>query len=137
MQRFYGSPSDRRVVQYEREVVALLSGDYLDFVTYGFRRGGNQWVVALKYAARYGGVLVADDSPGKIPMGARIDNCAFYSFLCYNRKWSELTPRQQEQIYLDADIGFWRHEGEEPEGNWRSDKTYSAGGRGVLRHVIG
>ena len=42
MQRFYGQPSDQEVSDYEKEVVALLLGDYLDWVTYGFYKHG-QW----------------------------------------------------------------------------------------------
>ena len=136
MQRFYGKPDEREINDYEREIVALLYGDYLDLVTYGFHKN-SQWIIALKYAARYGGILIQDDRPGGIPRNIDISGCYFTSFLYYNQRWTYLSLGQQRGIYRNAGVSFWREEGKEPQGNWRSDKTYSAGGRGVLRHTIG
>lgn len=138
MQRFYGKPDDGEITDYEKEVGALLLGNYLESVTYGFRRrDGNQWIVALKYIARQGGVLIEDDSPGQIPIGAPIEGGAFHSFLCYNREWHRLLSHQQTQVYRNAGIRFERKEGKEPRGDFSYNKAYSAGGRGVLRGVVG
>lgn len=137
MQRFYMRPADDEIADYQREAVALLKGEYLDTVTYGFRRDTN-WVVALHYAAQQGGVMIEDDSPGQIPVGVAIDGqCRFASFLCYNRNWDGLSANQQEQLYKDAGIKLRRTSGDEPYGAWRYDKVYSAGGRGVSRGVVG
>lgn len=136
MQRFYGSPHDEDIDAYEKEATVLLHDDYLDTVTYGFRRGEN-WIVALHYAARQGGVVIDDDSPGKIPVGTPIGaDCSFYSFLRYNRRWGELS-REQKTSYRNENIGFLRSHDKEPYGAWSYDKAYSAGGRGVLRGVVG
>ena len=133
MQRFYGQPTDAEIEAYEREVIALLKGDYLDKIEYGFKVKNGPWRIALKYEARYGGVLIADDNPGKIPIGADISRCKFHSCLIGNHKWQQLSDIQKDQVYKDAKISFRRVAGSEPEGNWMYDKTYSAGGRGVVR----
>ena len=137
MQRFYGRPNDQEITDYENEAVALLLGDYLDWVTYGFYKNG-QWIIALKYAARYGGVLIADDSPGRLPLGVDVSSCHFTSMLAYTNKWRQLNDIQQQQLYKNAGVSFTKREpGSDYYGAWRSDRTYSAGGRGVLRHTLG
>lgn len=136
MQRFYGEPDDQLIDDYEKEAVALLKGDYLDWVTYGFRKDG-RWVVALKYAARYGGVLISDDSPGRVPLGVNVSGCQFSSVLRGTSKWEQLNEIQQKRFYTDAGISFIRVPGHDFYGTWQSDRTYSAGGRGVLRYAVG
>ena len=133
MQRFYGKPGDDQIKAYEDEVIALLKEDYLDKIEYGFKTENGLWRIALKYEARYGGVLISDDNPGKIPIGVDISRCKFHSFLIGNYKWHQLSTTQQDRVYEDADIPFRRVNGIEPKGNWMYDKTYSAGGRGVVR----
>lgn len=137
MQRFYERPDDREIDTYEKEVVALLRGDYLDAVTYGFHRAGT-WVVALKYAARQGGVVVVDASPGNVPMGADVRDCAFGSFFAGNSQWRTLTEEKKRQVYANAGLPYFRVLGDDYDASnqWHADKVYSAGGRGVLRHVI-
>lgn len=136
MQRFYRQPYDNEISDYEKEAVALLCGDYLDWVTYGFSKNG-QWIIALKYAARYGGVLIADDSPGRVPLGVDISGCQFTSVLAYTHKWQQLNYIQKQRIYRDAEVSFaGREPGSDYRGDWQSDRAYSAGGRGVLRHRL-
>ena len=136
MQRFYGKPSDRGIDQYEREVIVLLKGDYMDRIEYGFRTKDRKWRVAIKYEARSGGVLIADDDPGRIQPNIDIRGCYFTSFLVTNYNWHYLSPKEQKKIYKEAGVNFTRKAGEEPKGPWRYDKTYSAGGRGVIRSSI-
>ena len=133
IQRFYGKPGDDQIETYEREVIALLKGDYFDKIEYGFKSENGSWRIALKYEARYGGVLIADNKPGKIPIDVDISRCKFHSFLIGNYKWEQLSATQQDRVYKDVNIPFRRVAGSEPEGTWRYDKTYSAGGRGVVR----
>ena len=136
MQRFYGKPSDNSIEDYENEAIALLLGDYLDKVEYGFKTSNNEWRVALKYEARSGGVLSTDDSPGRIRPSVNVNGCHFTSFLITNSKWARLSPESQEKVYQNAGVSFRRIEGKEPYGNWARDKTYSAGGRGVVRSSL-
>ena len=133
MQRFYGEPGDDQIEAYECEVIALLDGDYFDKVVYGFKEKNSSWRIALKYEARYGGVLIADHNPGKIPIDADISHSEFHSFLVYNNNWNQLSNIQKDRVYEEAEIPFRRVNGSEPVGNWIYDKTYSAGGRGVVR----
>lgn len=137
MQRFYGRPSDAAILDYEKEAVVLLCGNYMEAVEYGFQREG-RWVVALRYVARRDGVLVDDDVPGRVPLGVNISECNFASFLRRTQKWHTLSDAQQERIYADAGISFRRTPGNGYAGNWGAvDKTYSAGGGGVTRQAIG
>lgn len=134
--RFYGEPSDEIINSYEAELVAILKEDYLRAVTYGFQRNG-KWVEALRYRALSGGVLVADDDPGKLRPDANVSGCDFTSFLEYNDKWFALTYTEQQQF--SKTLPFQRSSGTEPgieTGYWAEDRTYSAGGRGISRSVI-
>lgn len=135
-QRFYGRPNDDWIENYEKEAIALLVGDYLDKVEYGFKASNNAWRVALKYEARSGEILSADDSPGRVRHDVNVSGCHFTSFLITNSKWARLSSEDQEEVYRNAGVSFRRIEGEEPYGNWDRDKTYSAGGRGVIRSSL-
>lgn len=136
MQRFYGQPEDERIENYEREAIALLKRDFLDRIEYGFKTDGGDWRMALKYEARYGGVLIADDSPGGLRPSVDISGCQFHSFLVTNQRWSTLSKDDKERLYVDAQVSFRRKEGIEPNGNWTVDRVYSAGGRGVQRSTL-
>jgi HORMA domain-containing protein len=133
---FYGQPTLERIDAYEREVVALMKGDYLDYVIYGFKRDG-KIVEGIKYRASAGGVLVADDDPGKLRPKPEIVQLPFASFLAYNERWWALGAGGREKI--EADVGFQRSTGEEPGvegGYWLDDRTYSAGGRSLGRSSL-
>jgi len=135
LQRFYGSPSDERIDEYEEELVALLKGDYLEDVTYGFKRNGG-WVEALRYHALPGGTLTNDD-PGRIMPGVDISGAVFCSFLTHNSRWSALT--QEEQTDFSSALSINRSSGTEPgleNGTWSTALTYSAGGKGISRSTI-
>lgn len=133
MQRFYGKPNDEQIADYEKEIIALLKNDYLDRIEYGFKTNAGDWRIALKYEARYGGILIADNDPGRIKPGINIKGCQFHSFLVTNQRWAILSEEDQERVYKDARVSFRRTEGDEPLGNWTVDRAYSAGGRGVQR----
>lgn len=135
-QRFYGRPSDDEINAYEAELVALLKEDYLRAITYGFKRDG-KWVEALRYRGLSGGVLVADDDPGKLRPGADVSGCPFSSFLEYNGRWFALTDADQQQFRKT--LPFQRTTMAEPgieAGYWSEDLNYSAGGRILSRGII-
>ena len=136
MQRFYGSPGDESIADYEREAIVLLKGDYLDRIEYGFKTNNGIWRMALKYEARHGGVLIADDGPGGIRPGVDITDCQFHSFLVTNHRWAVLSEEDQERVYEEGEVNLRREKGQEPSGNWIADKVYSAGGRGVQRSSL-
>lgn len=138
MQRFYPRQwiDDDDIDYYEREVVILLKGNYLLSVSYGLVRD-QRWIVALRYMARYGGVLVPDNDPGRVPRNAKVDSeCRFRSVLSGNGKWHGLNEVQKKRVYADGKIPFVRTAGGDYAGSWREDKVYSAGGRGVLRYTV-
>lgn len=136
MQRFYGKPDDNAITNYEKEVIALLKGDYLERIEYGFKTSNGRWRIALKYEARHGGLIIADDDPGGIRPGVDKSGCQFHSFLVTNYKWTNLSAEEQERVYKEADVSFRRTAGDEPQGNWTVDRAYSAGGRGVQRSSL-
>jgi Bacterial HORMA domain family 1 len=79
LQRFYGSPSDSEIAEYETEVIELLKEGYFGILTVGFRRNG-QWIEpALRYTARdLAGMTSNDDDPGRVRPGADISGASFY-----------------------------------------------------------
>lgn len=136
VQRFYRTPDDDQIMDYERELVALMMGNYLDKIEYGFMTVSRTWRLALKYEARYGGVLIADDDPGKIPLGIDVTGCHFHSFFIGTQRWTALSAYDRERVYEEAGVSLRRVAGAEPFGRWRADRTYSAGGRGVERSSL-
>ena len=135
LQRFYGSPSDAQINEYEEELVALLKGDYLKEVTYGFKRNGC-WVEALRYHALPGGNLTNDD-PGRILPGVNVSDATFGSYLIHNSRWLALTPAQRTTF--SAALSIDRGHGTEPQlesGSWSTGLSYSAGGQGIGRSTI-
>jgi len=135
LQRFYGSPSDQQINDYEEELAALLKADYLKEVIYGFKRNGC-WVEALRYHALPGGNLTNDD-PGRILPGVDVSGATFGSFLIHNSRWYALTAAQQATFssVLSIDRGHGAEPGLE-SGTWSSGLTYSAGGQGIGRSTI-
>ena len=97
MQRFYGSPSDAEIANYEAEATAFLKAGYLGTVTYGFRRDGNWIEPTLRYTAReLEGASTNDDDPGRVRADARIAGATFYSYLTYSPAWSRLSETEKE-----------------------------------------
>lgn len=135
-QRFYREPSNNTIDAYEVELTALLKGDYLDTVTYGFLRNG-LWVEALRYHAVSGGGLIADDDPGRLRPDANVAGARFSSFLAYNNRWWSLSHAERQCV--EESLPFKRTSGSEPgveSGYWATDRTYSAGARGLSRATI-
>lgn len=137
MQRFYGSPSDSKIADYEQEVVELLKAGYLGTVTYGYRRDGNWIVPTLRYTAQdLVDSAVNDDDPGRVKPDADISGASFYNFLTYNDAWSKLSPVEQEAVTNRHPVR--RREAPEPgvTGYMVRDKTYSSGGRALQREIV-
>ena len=137
MQRFYGSPSDSKIADFEAEVVELLKGGYLGTVTYGFKRNGYWIEPTLQYAARdLAGGTADDDDPGRVAPRADVSGASFYSYLNYSPAWDALTPSQRQAVKDRLPVK--RTGAPEPgvNGYWWSDRTYSAGGRALDRGSV-
>jgi hypothetical protein len=137
MQRFYGSPSDEKIAQFEEELIELLKANCLEEVTYGFKKNNNWIEPALRYKAKdlYG--MGSDDDPGRVPPGMDISGASFASFLTYNSNWFMLS--NAEQIAIEAKFTLKRGTGTAPtvlNGFFVDDKTYTSGGRSLGRATI-
>lgn len=135
-QIFYGPPSDSEIADYVEELTELLSGRYLDYIEYGFRRD-NAWVVSARYIARWDGGLDADERPGRIPVGADIRSATWGSYLVTNGAWSALPLAARQQI--EARIPIKRGHAKVPgygAGIWVEDRTYGRNGVSVARKVF-
>lgn len=133
MQIFYGRPTDKEIEDYIVEAAVLLVGEYLKDVTYGFRRNG-EWVMALKYEVRTGGVLI-DDRSGRIRPGINVSTATWGSFLNYSAKYNTLSSSDRERVH--ALLPFPRSYGEEPRASVRTfDKSYSNGGVSLQRQMF-
>lgn len=136
--RFYGSPSEQQINNFETELTELLKDDYLDSVTYGFKRNDtDNWVEALRYYALPGGTLIGDDDPGKIKPGVDLSNTHFSSYLIRNKRWHNLTQSQRDAF--EARLPIKRVGAIEPQlesGMWSHGHIYSSGGRGIGRSTI-
>lgn len=136
-QRFYGSPSDRWISNFEGELIQLLKHDVLASVVYGFERRGRWTAAAVRYTALADGTLSADDDPGKIRLGLDVAGAAFGSFLTYNATWEGLS--QTKQAAIRRACPFQRTAGSSPpleSGYWADDLSYGAGGRGLARSTV-
>ena len=137
MQRFYGSPTDSEIADYETEVVELLKDGFLGAVAYGFRRNGYWIEPTLRYTARdLAGGTADDDDPGRVRPRVEVTGAHFYSYLTYSRAWDSLNEPQRQA--LKDRIPVKRTGAPEPgvSGYWSSDRTYSAGGRALDRGSV-
>ncbi len=134
MQRFYGSPSDTSIAEYEVEIVEFMKAGYLGAVWYGYRRNGNWIEPTLRYTARdLAGSSANDDDPGRVRPGADITDAKFYSYLTYGGVWNNTTAT--ERAAFEKRLPFQRNGAPEPgvSGYMSDDRTYSAGGRALNR----
>lgn len=138
MQRLYGTPSDKRIAEFEGEVVELLRLGYLGTVTYGFQRNGEWIEPTLRYTAKDLASGLIDDDPGRIRPGLSVQGAAFHSYLTYSAAWYKLTTAQQQAV--EANLPVQRTGAPEPQVSANSyfsdDKTYSAGGRALGRSSV-
>lgn len=137
LQRIYGSPSDSWIEDYGEEAALLLRDGYLDTVTYGYRRNGNNWILALRYVTQSDGTLAQDDRAGKVIRGVNISGATFYSYLTYSPKWDTLTSAQKQAV--KAKLPVQRVPASAPGtsgGYWSTDKAYSSKGTGVKRSTF-
>lgn len=137
MQRFYGSPSDEKISQFEKELIELLKKGYLDTVTYGYKKDGKWIVPTLRYTAKeLSGSNLQDDDPGRVSPNADINGAHFYSFLEHTISWMLLSEEEQQQF--ENNLPFRRGFGTTPgiDGYMVQDKSYSAGNKGVDRSTL-
>lgn len=135
MQRFYGSPSDSRINDYESEITELLKHGYIEKVSYGFQKG-EEWIEpTLIYTAKELGYS-ANDDPGKIRPGKDISGAYFRSFLEHSSAWYALSEREKSNFkrYLSCQ----RSAGTTPAicGYLEDDRTYSSGGKALTRSSV-
>ncbi|EPX84735.1 hypothetical protein [Salipiger mucosus] len=136
LQRFYGSPSDTSISNYESEAIALMKAGYLNYVWYGFKRNGLWIEPTLKYTAQDLCNGSVDDDPGKIRPGADISGASFASYLTYSPKWHALSTAEQDAF--ERGLPYIRTGAAEPavNGYLANDKTYSSGGRALERAMV-
>lgn len=136
MQRFYGLPNDDDIERYETELVELLVSGYLSLATYGFYREGGWIAPTVEYTATELSTGAIDDDPGRIPPNADVGRASFYSYVMYTSAWAELTPDEREQF--EATLPFRRTTAPRPgvNGYLVQDRTYSSGGRSLLRSSV-
>jgi hypothetical protein len=137
MQRFYGSPNDSWIAQYESEITHFIKGGYLGVATYGFQRD-DKWIEpTLRYSARdLAGSAANDDDPGRVRAGANIVGASFATYMTYSAAWDGLSDAEREAFRKP--LPFTR--GGAPEsmvnGYLTDDRTYSAGGRALNRASV-
>ena len=138
IQRLYnGQPSDSRIAEFEAEIVAHLKADYLDAVTYGYRRNGNWIEPTLRYTAQsLAGGSADDDDPGRVQPGANIEGASFHSYLIPNSAWYALSAA--DRAAFQSELPFERTGQPEPgiSGYLSQDRSYSAGGRALIRASV-
>lgn len=135
IQRFYDSPSDSRITQFETEIIELLKYGYLQKVTYGFKEKENWIEPTLSYTAKELDNSVSDD-PGKIRANRNISNSSFYSFLEYSDIWYQLSESERQSF--KNTLPFTRDTADTPgiSGYLENDRTYASGGRALSRSSV-
>ncbi|MGE6563271.1 hypothetical protein ACQKF2_08540 [Pseudomonas hunanensis] len=136
MQRFYGSPSDKKIDEFEAELVLMLKAGYLHEVTYGFKRN-NEWIEpTLRYTASDLAETAGDDDPGRVRPGRDTSGSSFYSFLSYSDKYFSASSADRQAALKD--LPFDRTTATSPgiSGYLETDKSYSAGGRALSRASV-
>lgn len=136
VQRFYGSPSDSDIADYETEVAELLKAGYLGTVTFGFRKNGQFIEPTLRYTAQDLAEPASDDDPGKLRASADISGATFYSYLTYSAAWDALNSTERDQF--KKRMPYYRNGTAEPavNGYLVDDRSYSSGGRALNRSSV-
>ncbi len=135
MQRFYGKPYDLSINNFENEVIELLKHGYLKKVSYGFQKD-EQWIEpTLIYEASELNIA-ANDDPGKVRPGKDITGASFCSYLEYSNAWDSLSGEEKESF--EHGLPIQRTTGSVPSisGYLDNDRTYSSGGRALLRSSV-
>lgn len=136
VQRFYGSPSDDKIEQFEQEVIHFLNNGYLESVTYGFKKD-DKWIEpTLKYTAKELANSGVDDDPGKIRPGADISGANFYSYLCYSQAYYNATSNERKRF--EEGLPFLRTGADYPSTNgyFSGDRSYYSGSKGLDRSSL-
>lgn len=137
MHRFYYAshrePTLDQIQEFHDELVLLQIHNYLWEIEYGFA-DGSTWIKALKYTARDGGVLTADEDPGGISFTQVSSNASFASMLRYNSKWHAASYHEQQSFRDKSPVT--RTPGNGYSGDFQQQRAYSSGGRGLLRSGI-
>ena len=128
----HGAPALDQIERYYEELVLLQVYNFLDKIEYGFV-DGHQWIKALQYAARQGGVLAVDDDPGGIRFSYVPPQAQFSSMLVYNHRWQTAIAEKAEFLRKSP---IYRTEGKDYKGTWSHQRAYSSGGRGLVRAGI-
>ena len=136
IQRFYGSPTDAWIQDFEAELTTLLRAGYLSEVTYGFKRDGSWIEPTVRYTSSDLAAGSSDDDPGRIKPNANTAGAAFYSYLKRSASWYSLSHEQQAKF--EEGLPFKRGVAAEPavDGYLQADRTYSAGGRSLGRSSV-
>ncbi len=135
MQRFYGSPSDPMIENFEQEIAQYLKHGYLEKVSYGYKKNGNWIEPTLIYTAN-DIESSANDDPGKVRPGRDITGASFYSFLEYSNEWFGLSDSEKEQF--DDGLPLDRGTSDAPgiNGYLEDDRTYSSAGKALSRSSV-
>lgn len=137
IQRFYNSPTDSDILDYETEIAQLLKDGYLDTVTYGFKKSTDWIEPTVRYTAKdLSDSIGTDDDPGRVRPGADVSGASFYSFLTYTSAWFNLTA--EERSNYKAGLPFQRGGADEPgvDGYLSQDKTYTSGSKSLNRFSV-
>lgn len=137
IQRFYGTPNDTRIAQFESELVEYLKAGYLYKVSYGFQKDGAWIEPTLQYTTKdLAGMQGTDDDPGRVKPGADVSGATFYSYLEQNSAYDALTAAQKEAFWKT--LPFTRTGAAAPgvSGYLMQDKSYSSGGRALDRSYV-
>lgn len=137
MQRFYGSPSDSDIAEFEGEVTELLRYGYLGEVTYGYLKDGNHIAPTLRYTAKtLAGDSGQDDDPGRIPMGCNVTGASFYTHLSYSSAWWELSEEQRAAFKSNLPVQRTSASMPGSNGPYVEDRQYASGGRALGRATL-
>ena len=129
----HGHPTESEINDFYKELVLLQQYNLLDEIEYGFCLGSS-WVKALKYTARQGGVLTADDDPGGIRYSSISPHAQFTSILRYNSRGRDNNLPDKRNFLNQTPVR--RISGPGLSGEWQQQRAYSSGGRGLLRGGI-
>ena len=129
----HDAPTLADINAYYTELVLLQQYNLLGEIEYGFCLGSS-WVKALKYTARQGGVLAADDDPGGIRYSDVDRGAQFTSILRYNSRGQDDNLPDKRSFLSKTPVN--RSKGTGFYGEWQQQRAYSSGGRGLLRAGI-
>lgn len=135
--QLYGRPTEAQINDYGTELALMLRDGYVEAYEFGFKKD-EQRLLSWYYTVDASGNLnAADDRPGGLTAGIKVDEASWFNFMTWSSKWGQLSQAEKDKVFDSLPIK--RPTGEGPKdglGYWQDDRSYSSSGISLSRKTF-